>query len=367
MSVVAQAFVHLYGAASFRGSDGVSADVSFPGTVTLQDVADAAGVSVSTASRSLNGKAVRYRISAATQQRVIRAAEKLGFQPSQMARAFLAQRSGLIAVLVPDVANSFFASIAREISVAAEAAGFCVILADTRESTDVEKRVMSEMLARRVEGLVVCPVGADSEHLVAADRSGVPLVVVDRGFSDTDLLQVTSDHREGSRRAMQTLIKAGHRRIGILQGRPGTLPNDERLAGAKEACREAGVTLRASAIAGDNFTEASGFDSAIELLENQRSRTALFALATPNALGALRAAVSLGRHVPDDLSLVAFDDSPFSEFMKVPLTTVCQDVTTLGQTAARVILKRMQSGKKPQRRLHQIGVTLIRRSSIGKV
>lgn len=334
--------------------------------VTLAQVADAASVSVSTASRALNGRAQAYRISSATVEKVRREAERLGFQPSQIARSLQSQRSGLLGVIVPDVSNPFFAAIAREVTVHAEANGFSVLLADSRETTSLEVKLLGELLSRRVEGVVVCPVGRESQHLEQVGKTQTPVVLVDRCFPGSSITSVASDNACGARRAIGLLLEHGHSVIGCLQGLPKTLPNQQRLDVVREQMRQAGLPFDDSLIAGNNFTEQSGYESAKHLLSSRPDITALFAFSTPNAFGGLRAAEESGRTVPDDLSFVTFDDSPFAEFMRVPFATVSQDVEQLGQTAADIIINQLKTGRRPRKKTHTIPVTLIPRHSVRK-
>jgi LacI family transcriptional regulator len=334
--------------------------------VTLLNVAQAANVSVSTASRALNGRAEAYRISAGTVKRVQREADRLGFQPNLLARSLQSQRSGLIGVIVPDVSNPFFASIAREVTLYAEGNGLSVLLADSRETTSIEVKLLGELRSRRVEGLVVCPVGSESQHLREVTQAGTPIVLVDRCFTDSALPSVYSDNVRGTKQALKQLLKYGHTVIGCLQGLPGTLPNEQRLSTVRDEMKLAGLSLDRDLLAGDNFTEQSGYESAKQLLSSKPDITALFAFSSPNALGALRAAEELGRIVPDDLSLITFDDSPYAEFMRVPLSTVSQDVKRIGRTAADVIMKQLKTGKKPRKLTYTIPVKLIARQSIAK-
>lgn len=332
--------------------------------MTLKRVAEIAGVSIATASRVLAGKGDAHRLSAETVAAVQQAAAKIGFRHSHLARSLKSGQSALIGVVVPDIANPFFAAIAREITLAAEAKGLSVLLADSREDDAIERKLVTQLRDRRIEGLVVCPAGLTQDHLVAADADGLPLVVVDRGFADGGLLTVTSDHAQGARAVATALLAAGHRSIGVLQGRPGTLANDERLAAFKEALASAGVRLPTTQVAGDAFSEASGHAAARALLSAKPEITALFALSNQIALGALRAAAELGRVVPRDLSLATFDDLPHAEFLNPPLTTACQDVPGLGRRAGELLLDRIAGKARPRTRMQRIPVTLIERASI---
>jgi len=332
--------------------------------VTLKEVAAAAGVSVSTASRALSGKAEAYRISSVTEQSVRKAAEKLQFSPSLLARSLRSQQTKLLGVVLPNVANPFFAAIAREITLAAEEEGYLVLLTDSQENSETEARLVDQLQARQIEGLVVCPVGIENRHLKALAKQKLPLVLVDRGFDDPALVSVTSAHRAGAREGMRQLLEAGHKTIGVLQGLPETLPNRERLAGVQAALEAQGLEYDPSLIAGHNFDEASGYAAAKTLLTERPEITALFAFSNQNALGALRAASELGRAMPGDLSLIAFDDHPFAAYLAAPLSSVSQDVNQLGRVAARLLLEQIRTGAPPEQKHYQIPVQLIQRASI---
>ena len=336
-------------------------------SITLKQVAEAAGVSVSTASRALSGKAEAYRISPATERSVQDVAKRLQFHPSFLAKSLRSQRTKLLGVVLPNVANPFFAAIAREITLAAEENEFSVLLADSQESSELEVHLVEQLQARQIEGLVVCPVGIEQDHLTRIARQKLPLVLVDRGFEHKELVIVTSDHRQGARAGTKLLTDKGHRQIGVLQGLPDTLPNTERLIGYREELKRSGISFNQTLIAGNHFDELSGYDAAFKLLSAHPEITALFAFSNQNALGALRAAAELGRKIPVDLSLIAFDDHPFAAYLAAPLTSVSQDVSQLGRVSARLLIEQIKTGEQPNQKQHRIPVQLINRSSISMI
>jgi LacI family transcriptional regulator len=332
--------------------------------VTLRDVAEAAGVSVSTASRALLDKGHAYRISERTVQAIKQQAQRLGFQHNAMARSLQSQRSGLVGVVVPDVANPFFAAITKEVTLRAESQGLSVLLADSRESTSVEVKLLSQLHSRRVEGLVVCPVGVSKSHLEELESSGTPLVIVDRCFLNTSLVSVMSDNRSGAQVGVDQLLSHGHRVIGCIQGLPGTLPNEMRLSEIRKRLKESGLSLSDSQVAGSNFTEQSGYEAAMQLLQQRPDITALFALCSPSAFGAMRAAEQLQRKIPQELSLITFDHSPAADLLRTPLTTISQDVEQLGQLAANLLVDQLITGKKTRTKKHVIPVRMVVRQSV---
>jgi LacI family transcriptional regulator, galactose operon repressor len=335
------------------------------GPVTLEHVAQAAGVSPSTASRALAGKARECRISPSTEQAILQAAKGLGFQASHVARSLRMQKTGLIGLLVPDASNPFFSAIARKATVHAERQGLSTLLADSHDSLDHERDLLAHLKSRQVEGLIICPIGDSSSHLGWLSRSRANVVVVDRWFADLQLTTVTSENEVGAEIATQAMIERGHRRIGCLQGRPGTSSNDERLQGFQKALRAANIKPDPALICGDDFSESSGYRSTCELLDEHPDLTGLFSLSNMNALGVLRALAERSLKVPHDISLVTFDDAPFAEYLASPLSVVRQDIETIGHVAAELLIEQIRTGQKPKQLLHRVPVEFVARDSIG--
>ena len=335
------------------------------GPVTLEDVAQMVGVSPSTASRALAGKARQYRISEKTEKAVLLAASGLKFQASHVARSLRTQRSGLIGLLVPDASNPFFAAIAQKATIFAERHGLSTLLADSHNSSDHEEDLLTHLQSRQVEGLIICPIGESSAHLRELERKGANVVVVDRWFSGVELPTVTSENERGAFAATNAMIGKGHREIGCLQGRPDTSTNDERLLGYKNAMQANNLEPSSTVIWGDDFSEESGYRSTCELLESHPEISAIFAFSNQNALGALRAFAERSLKVPQDISLVTFDDAPFAEYLASPLSVIRQDVETIGRRAAELLIEQIRTGRKPQELLHRIPVEFLLRDSIG--
>ena len=335
------------------------------GPVTLEQVAQAAGVSPSTASRALAGKARQCRISETTERAILQAAKGLGFQASHVARSLRTQRTGLIGLLVPDASNPFFAAIARKATIFAEKQGLSTLLADSHDSIEHERDLLMHLQSRQVEGLIVCPIGDSCTHLKSLSRTGAKVVVVDRWFADTQLPTVTSENEQGAYIATRAILEKGHRRIGCLQGRPGTSSNDERLLGFTKALEGSNIEPDSSLIQGDDFNEPSGYRSTCQLLEMYPDLSALFALSNQNALGALRAFAERKLKVPHDISLVTFDDAPFAEYLASPLSVVRQNIEAIGHCAAELLIEQIRTGCKPQQLLHRIPVEFVERDSIG--
>jgi LacI family transcriptional regulator len=310
---------------------------------TLQHIADRSGVSVTTISRVLSGQAGRYRISKKTEAIVHRVAKEFNFVPNQLARSLRLKKTLKIGLVIPDISNPFFAGIARQVTLGTHKHGYSVILYDSEDSIDLEKQSLALLQSQHVEGVVLCPVGQSGEHLARFTGGNLPIVLVDRFFPDVPLPYVSSDNEAGARQATELLIANGHRRIACLQGLRGTAPNEARVRGYRAALASHHVPMDEGLIVGDSYTEQSGYIETKLLLKTQPDATAILALSNVNALGAIRALSEENKKIPEDISLVSFDDTPYSAFLATPMTTVAQSFSEMGDVAVKLLFDQIQS------------------------
>jgi LacI family transcriptional regulator len=296
-------------------------------SITLKRIADELSVSVTTVSRALSGNARRYRIGRATEQKVQELARSLGFTPNPLARGLRLKKTTTIGLVIPDISNPFFAAIARQVAVGAHDVHYSVVVCDSQNNEDIEIESLELLRARGVEGIVLCPVG----------------LLADRYFPGIPLPYVASDNFAGARTATNYLIENGHRDIVCLQGLRGTSPNEDRLRGYQDALRNHAIPSDASLIVGDSFGEQSGYVTTKLLLKTARRFTAILAFSNLISLGAIRAIVEEGLRIPEDMSIVSFDDQPYSAHLVAPLTTVAQSTVEMGQIALKLLLDRIQS------------------------
>ncbi|KDN82085.1 LacI family DNA-binding transcriptional regulator [Kitasatospora cheerisanensis] len=309
--------------------------------LTLHDVAREAGVSAKTVSRVLNGDGP---VAAATRERVLAVVERVGFRPNLLARSI---RTGgpdaTVGLVLPDLANPFFGALAGGVEEAARARGLTVLLGCSGGDAAREAEVVSAFLARRTAALLVVP-AAGGEASAQARAAGVPLVFVDRPGPDADC--VVSSNRAGAREGVAHLLGLGHRRVAFLGDLPaGLYTRRERLAGYREALREAGAAPDGELVA-DARTAAEAERAVLRLLALPDPPTALFASNVNAATGAV---LALGRAGRRDVALLAFDDLPLAEVLDPPLSAVAQDPAGLGAAAARLALARLDGDATPPR------------------
>ena len=350
-----------------ESSNPASADGPGNSRLTLQAIADQCGVSVTTISRVLSGQAARYRISKQTEATVRKVAKESNFVPNQLARGLRLGRTHTIGLVVPEISNPFFASMAHQVNSGIRMKGYSLIVCGTDDDVQLEKQSLKLLRSRNVEGIVLCPVGQTSEHLSEFLDGTLPIVLVDRFFPDVRLPYVSSDNVSGARQATELLIANGHRRIACLQGLHGTSPNELRVQGYTEALARHRIPVDETLIAGDSFSEQSGYIETKLLLATQPDLTAIFALSNLNALGAIRALSEEKRRIPDDVSIVSFDDPPYSAYLATPMTTVAQMHSEMGTVALKLLFDQITSTHGPIIKGILLPTTLVVRQSVKKL
>jgi LacI family transcriptional regulator len=331
--------------------------------VTIRDVARAAGVSSMTVSRVINESA---RVSADTRRRVEDAIADLGYVPSRLARGLIRQRTGTLAVIVPDVANPFFTLVVRGAEDVARRAGYRVLLCDTRADLAVEREVIEEMIAHRVEGIVIAPVSDRSrDHLRRLARFGVPFVLVDRTVAEVEADAVLGDSAAGARQLVEHLIAHGHRRIGFIVESSDVSTARDRRRGYEAALTAAGLPLDPSLVADATVDPRGGFDGMQRLLRLEEPPTGVFTVNNLVALGAIEAVRAAGLEVPGDIALVCFDDIEYASRLYPFLTVMEQPAETFGTLGTQLLLERIDGRAPERRRLVVLPAEFVVRRSCG--
>lgn len=304
--------------------------------VTLEEIARAAGVSPSTVSRILNGTA---RVSDAKQQAVEKAIAEFHYQPNVLARSLASGRTNTIGVLTQAIASPFYGEWLRGIEDTLLEPGLTPLFVSSHWSPQEEAARLEQLLARRVDGVIILH-GQISEELLIRYSARAPLVVLGRSLGPHDALScLPIDNITGARDATDHLITLGHRNIAFVAGPPNHADSIERLIGYKAALEGAGIAFDASLVIEADFTEAGGFKAMEQLFDTASHLTAVFCSNDQMAYGARLAMYRRGLRVPEDISLVGFDDLPTSVYMTPPLTTVRQPTYEIGCLAARAVVQ----------------------------
>ncbi|HTW01674.1 MAG TPA: LacI family DNA-binding transcriptional regulator [Streptosporangiaceae bacterium] len=314
---------------------------------TIQDVARAAGVSASTVSRYLNGQ---LRVSPATEAKVLGAVSELGYVPNAQARNLARRRSGVIGFVVPEISNPYFGSIADHVVEAVERHGRLVLLCSHRSQAVRQSSYIELLASGAIDGMLYLGSFRSNERLATAIADGLAVVVVDEPIAGLPPVHtVVMDDYAGGYQATSYLVALGHRRIAFVSG-PAELGSvQERYRGYTDALRKAGIDPAVQVSHAGQFTEQFGMSVLPHLLGAAEPPTAAFVASDYIALGVLSSAEAHGIGVPEDLSIVGFDDIRFSQYVRPRLTTIRSPVDRLAEVGVELLFERLADPEAPAR------------------
>lgn len=306
---------------------------------TIKDVARLANVSIATVSATINGTA---RVSDKLSRRVWDAIESVGYTPHGVARSLRLGHSRSIGLVVGDISNPFFTSLAKVVEARASAAGYMVIVANSDEDPDKELKLLKLLHEQRVAGILLAPAGYDAPYLASLNQLvNVPLVLVDRHLPQSAFDAVVVDNVAAARMVTDYLLRLNHQRIAIVIGREHLWTTEQRVRGFKEALQAAGMSPDPNLeLTADSRIETA-YQAAQQLLTLPERPSAIFAANNLMMLGALEAMLDLGFRCPDDISLAGIDDFPWSSAIRPQLTTAAQPIDEMGTHAVDQLLARI--------------------------
>jgi LacI family transcriptional regulator len=308
------------------------------------DLAARLGLSVTTVSRVLNGKSKAYRISTATREKVLAAASAYNYSPNRIARGLRLEKTETIGLIIPDISNPFFSSIAKIIELESRRFGYSLILCDSQDDISTENELINLLSERKVDGMILAPVGLNGNHIQGLMQKNIPVVVIDRYFPGTTIPYITTDNYQGAFMATEYFINCGHRRIACIQGLKGITSSTERVNGYRDALKKHKLLIDKNLVCGNDFGEENGYLQTLLLLNRNDPPTAIFALGNLISLGMLRAIYEKGLCIPDDISVITFDEQPYSAFLKSPMTTIEQPREKIAKVAVNVLFEAIHSG-----------------------
>jgi LacI family transcriptional regulator len=329
---------------------------------TLRDVAAAAQVHPATASRALNPE-TRLLVSEDTARRVTAAAAKLGYRPNPVARSLRTRRSHTVGVLIPDLNNPLFPPIVRGLEDKLAAAGYVALLGNTDADAGRERLLFEQMRARHVDGFVLATATLHDRLLAEAAAADVPVVLMNRLSQDYSFPSVSVDNEQGARMAINHLVRLGHTRIAHIAGPQEASTGVSRLRGFQEGMAAHGLEISEDLIAyAGRYTVEEGTRCAHELLAAPGGFTAVAAANDMLAVGCYAALDEAGLQCPDDISVIGFNDMPFIDRLRPPLTTVRFPHYQLGTEAAQLLLERIGERDAPVKILYLAPELVVRKS-----
>ena len=305
--------------------------------VTIKEIARICGVSYSTVSRALNDYPLT---NAVTKKRILETARSLGYTPNDIARKLVSKKADTVGLILPDISNPYFPDVVKGVADKLDEAGYSVILCNVDWQVKNESKYRNVLISKRVAGLIVAPSSDKSGDVF--DNVHMPVVFVGSKTASLSSNYVSVDNKKGARLAVEYLIKLGHKKIACILTKIINISVYERMYGYREALAEAGLDAPVSYIVtSGKFSIKGGYEAANELLNLPEPPTAIVAFEDLLALGAVEAAKDHGKKVPDEISVIGFDDIIFSGLPAINLTTVFQPKYKAGAEAARILLDKI--------------------------
>ena len=329
-------------------------------TVTIQDVARNAGVSVSTVSRVLNGK---VDVASETQDRILSIIEQLGYTTNLAARSMRSQKKNLVGLIMPDIAYPFAIEVMKGVNRAIAESEFDLLVyttGDVRKSGRAfhEQKYVSLLTNSISDGVIIVAPVAGEFNIDA------PIISIDPLASNPNYPSVHATNYQGAMDAMEYLIGLGHRRIGHISGRSELESSNRRLKGYRDGLEQAEIPVEEELIASGDYTTETGYERARDLLTLDKPPTAIFASNDQTAIGVYQAAQEMGLRIPTDLSVVGFDNISESKYMG--LTTVDQFISEMGYVATRMLIK-LINGEQLESQTYRMQTKMVLRTSCQKV
>lgn len=329
---------------------------------SIKDVARRANVSISTVSHVVNG--TRF-VSESARKQVEEAIRNLGYVPSAVARSLKSNSTKTLGMLIPNCTNPYFAEIVRSVEDHCFGAGYTLILCNTDDEPHRQSVYLQVLSEKRIDGLIIISTGNDSELLALVKGLTIPAVLLDREISHVPCDLVETAHMQGAMLATEHLLALGHTRIACIAGPEDLNSSAQRIQGWRNALAKAGAAADADQLVWhSDFTSQGGCDTMKQVLQSPLKPTAVFVCNDLMGIGALSAAHEAGVRIPQDMSLVGFDDIELAHFTSPALTTVVQPKHRMGVMAVDMLLERIQS-KREQSRQVLLQPTLVVRASSG--
>ena len=307
---------------------------------TLSSIAARTGYSITTVSRVLNGNAEKYRISKATCDAVIKEAQRCNYSSNYSSGLLNTySKSGLIALFIPSISYPFFADLASVMVAELKKSGYTTIVIDTLENENYLNEDIRSMIARHVEGIIVAPIGQTPEALEHF-ASQVPVVVIDRYFEDTSLSYVSINNYQGGRMGTLKLLAHGHKKIALLQGLHDLITNRERVRGYRDTMIAEGLEDE-MIIVGNDFSTENGYLETKLLLQMENRPTAIFTMSISILIGALKAINEAGLKIPEDLSIITFDENIYMDYLSPAVDRIRQPIRDMAVLTSKILLNKI--------------------------
>lgn len=309
--------------------------------ITIDSIAKKTGFSKSTVSRVLSGTAKKYRISKKTIDLIKEEAKLSNYTPSLIARSLRMQKTYTIGLVLPNIDNPFFSNIASVIIKETGNSGYTIIVGDSQDDEQCEIDSIESLTSRGIDGAIIIPCGKNLAHIEVASKKGIPIVLIDRYIEETDLPYVSTDNYLGASMVVEHLIQKGHKNIVSIQGLESTMPTIQRVRGYKDVMSNNNLE-KFTLVLGNDFSVDNGYNATIALLKKDTKPTAIFAQSNTIALGVYKAIKEAKLKIPQDISVVCFDDHPYLDYIDPVITRIAQPVEQISTLATQILISNIK-------------------------
>ncbi len=329
---------------------------------TLDTIANNTGFAKSTVSRVLSGKADMSRISDETVKIIREEAKRCGYTTNYVAKKLRSEKTHTLGLIVPMISNPYFAELSSVIISEAQKYGYTTIVTDTKENEEIQKQSIASLLKGKVDGIIIVPSGNDPKFLEQTNEKYIPVMLVDRYYEKSSLPYIVTNNYKGGYEATMTLIRNGHRKIACIQG-PQTTSNRKRVDGYLDALKDAGLKGEA-VVVGDDFSIRNGYMETMLLLKDRDKKpTAIFAVSNTIGLGAFKAIKEAHIRIPEEISLISFDNYAYLDYLEPSVTRMGQMVDEMGKMAVKLLMESITK-RHPIKSQIELAPELILRDSV---
>jgi len=308
-------------------------------SVTIKDIAKTAQVSINTVSRALNDK---DDVNAETKARILHIAKEMNYTPNLLAKSLHTKQTKTIGVIVTDNSNPYYASVIKGIEDFANTKGYSIILTNTDETIQKEKKALTVLKEKRVDGILITPARTTEKNIQDLKKLNIPLIMVNRSTEDPSINYIKTDNVYGGYLGVKRLLDIGRTKLAYIAG-PKTISSvQERYAGGLKALQEKGLTAKDISVYVTNLKMDGGYEVMKDILKSKNIPTGVFAYSDLIAIGAMRAIREKGLHIPNDIAVVGYDDIELASYLEVKLTTVRQPSFEIGKQAAEKMIQYLE-------------------------
>lgn len=328
---------------------------------TLSSISKRLGYSTATISRVLNGKGKSARISEETQKIILDEAKRCKYVPNKLAQDLKKKKTSTIGLVLPSISNKYFSDIANVIIEEANKSSYTTLVVNYSENEEQERKILKSLISRRVDGIIISPSGKNQKLIEEINANNMPVVLIDRYFVPCQTNYVTTNNYDGGKQGTNILIDNGHKKIVCIQGVNSSMPNNRRVQGYIDSMKEAKLEEYIE-ITGNDFSIENGYLETKILLSKINKPDAIFALSNTIVLGCIKAIREAGLKIPEDISIVSYDDNPYLDYLNPSITRIGQMTGEMARLATKMLFDNIKKESKIINHLELTPQVIIRES-----